>query len=144
MNFISMLVNIIIILLILFVNRYKRGSFVYFLPALMFVAFMCILMLEVNSSGDWNEKKHLQLVGELVCILIAFFFFIFLLSPTLNFTLYLYCPIYVVSHIAYMYTRYDMTNQYVLGLNMTIVITLAVTGFFLFYTLQMRELSRFF
>ena len=127
-------------------SKFSSNTFIYLLVGRrILLNGIGIAMLRsgfFEIEGLSNECTYL--VGEALFIVTAFIYDIVLLSPTYKFSYFIYCPIYAVTHLIYMYLRYDMDDPKIFSFNMSVILVILSNVFIFFYTIQTLDLSRFF
>ena len=143
-NFAGLTVSVFLLFSIYLIGRCSKKTIAYLQPAYFLISSITIiLVMEDMDSKNLTFDKHFQLLLEMIAILLQFFIHVILFSPTLIFTLFLYCPIYAITQFLYMNDRYDMSQTNEFSWNIFLIVIIILYALFFFLTLQMRELGRF-
>ena len=133
------------------ISKRFRKAFIYLWPVYYFlfntIAMICYdsdLLKDSMIQGGWTVKTHSMLQFNALLWYSQYLIMLVFFSPSLGFSVFVYAPIFVVTRLYLLTSKYDLSdfelNNVVISENFLCVLTASLV----FYSLQMREVKRFF
>ena len=133
------------------ISKRFRKAFIYLWP-LYYLLFTTIALICFNSElvedsmmhGGWTLETHLVLQFHALMWYSQYLIMLIFFSPSLGFSVFIYAPIFVVTRLYKVTTMYDLSNFELNSLVISENFLCVLAASLVFYSLQMREVKRFF
>ena len=131
-------------ILIILISKF-RDWFVYIIPIFRIFVTTGVLIGRFKSSpNEEGPKQIITMLTEEFFLDFCFFWDIFLLSPSMKVTTFVYTPIFFISYLVHKFNRLDIRQDDNLTFSLLYALSISAVGNLVYYFMQIKELQHFF